>query len=206
MIFSHKSTTGFDGTSWFIWRVQVREQPPDYKTYYIPRGSNFALTVPSQGQWYTFSTPTGGPISSSQDFVVKERGSMFIVINFRDELSGIKQLWFTRFNASVYFSARVCWFAFILDTTICLETFTKTTNFMFILYLKPYICNITGYYKFVSTDQKESYILLEAIVSMVSSVEVYGLRGSTVTLQPQTGGITLWIKTLSVSTAYSFLK
>ena len=92
VIFSHKSTAGFDGTSWFIWRVQVREQPPDYKTYYIPRGSNFALSVPSQGQWYTFSTPTGGPISSSQDFVVKERGSMFIVINFRDELSGNKQL------------------------------------------------------------------------------------------------------------------
>ena len=86
-----------------------------------------------------------------------------------------------------------------------METFTKTTNLMFILYLnKPSICNITGYYKFVSTDQKESYILLEAIVSMVSTVEVYGLRGSTVTLQPQTGGITFWIKTLSVSMAYSF--
>ena len=74
----------------------MRERPPDYKTYYIARGSNFALTAPTEGQWYAFSSPSGGPVSSSQDFVVKERGRMFIVINFRDELAG----WIFRLIAS----------------------------------------------------------------------------------------------------------
>ena len=47
-------------------------------------------------------------------------------------------------------------------------------------------------------DQKETYIRLEAIASMVTTVDVFCVRGNTVTLQPQISGISLWIKTLSV--------
>ncbi|KAL5267652.1 hypothetical protein ACHWQZ_G004633 [Mnemiopsis leidyi] len=132
---------GFDGTNWFLWKLQVREQPPDYTTYYVPQGANFALSVPDPGQWFSFSSPSGGPITSGQDLVVKEGGRMFIVINFRDELA--------------------------------------------------------GYYKFVASDQQESYIRLETILSMVTTVDVFCVPDSTVTLQPQISGISLWIKTLS---------
>ena len=51
----------------------------------------------------------------------------------------------------------------------------------------------------MASDQKETYIRLEAIVSMVTTVDMFCVQGSTVTLQPQISGISLWIKTLSVS-------
>ena len=79
-------SSGYDGSNWYVWRLSVRELPETFKTYFIEQGSNFALTVSESVQWYQLSQPA--PLLSSQDFVVKEGGRLFVVINFREELAG----------------------------------------------------------------------------------------------------------------------